>query len=113
MTNLSNIINKKGQPKAIIDYANNPKSVIFDFDEFVYMDYKKNIFINNKKIFGDPIEIWQSCIDSWKKIKSEKEIAAVGFFSYDFKNILFPEYPFKVHSHNKTPYFWFANPQTQ
>ena len=110
MTNLSNIINKKGQPKAIIDYANNPKSVIFDFDEVVYMDYKKNIFINNKKISGDPIEIWQSCVDSWKKIKSEKEIAAVGFFSYDFKNILFPEYPFKVHSNNKTPYFWFAKP---
>ena len=84
MNELLNIINEKGYPKAIVDYKRNFKKAIFDFDEILYMDYKKNIFINDKKIYGDPIDIWQSYIDSWKKTKNNGEIAAVGFFSYGF-----------------------------
>lgn len=110
MNELLNIINEKGYPKAIVDYKRNFKKAIFDFDEILYMDYKKNIFINDKKIYGDPIDIWQSYIDSWKKTKNNGEIAAVGFFSYDFKNILLPDFPFKMCPNNKTPYFWFAKP---
>ena len=110
MTDLSNIISRENKPKAIIDYANNKKHIIFDFDEVVYMDCDQNIFINNKKVCGDPIKIWQSCIDNWKTTKDEKEISAIGFFSYDFKNILFPNHPFKNKSSTKTPYFWFAKP---
>ena len=108
MTDLLKIINSNRKPKAIIDYSNSTKKIIFDFDETIYMDCSKNIFINNKKVSGNPIKIWQSCIDSWKKSKDDKEIAAVGFFSYDFKNILFPSYSFKPN--NKFPYFWFGKP---
>ena len=110
MIDLSKIINNNGNPKAIIDYSGRPKDIVFDFDETIYMDHDKNIFVNNKKVDGDPIEIWQSCINSWKQSKNSEEIAAVGFFSYDFKDILFPNYPFKSNLNNNFPYFWFGRP---
>ena len=110
MIDFSKIINNNGNPKAIVDYSGKPKDIIFDFDETIYMDHDKNIFVNNKKVDGDPIEIWQSCINSWKQSKNSEEIAAVGFFSYDFKDILFPNYPFKSNLNNNFPYFWFGRP---
>ena len=110
MIDFSTIINNNGKPKAIVDYSGRPKDIIFDFDETIYMDHDKKIFVNNKKVDGDPIEVWQSCINRWKKSKNSEEIAAVGFFSYDFKDILFPNYPFKSNLNNNFPYFWFGRP---
>ena len=110
MIDLSTIINNNGKPKAIVDYSGRPKDIVFDFDETIYMDHDKNIFGNNKKVDGDPIEVWQSCINSWKQSKNSQEMAAIGFFSYDFKDILFSNYPFKSNLNNNFPYFWFGRP---
>ena len=79
---MSNIldINNKNLPKAIIDYANKKKDIVFDFDEVIYMNQDGNIFINDKNIDGDPLKIWQTCIDKWKKNKGDNEISALGFF---------------------------------
>ncbi len=109
MKDLFNISNKP-YPKAIIDYSNEKKKIIFDFEEIIYMDQDENIFINGEKIKGDPIEIWQTCINKWKAQTAENEISALGFFSYDFKNVIYPNYNFKNHGNSKTPYFWFAKP---
>tara|TARA_B100002051_G_scaffold39114_2_gene33006 strand:+ start:20077 stop:21267 length:1191 start_codon:yes stop_codon:yes gene_type:complete len=105
-------INNKNLPKAIIDYANKKKDIVFDFDEVIYMNQDGNIFINGKNIDGDPLNIWQTCIDKWKKNKGDNEISALGFFSYDFKNILYPNYQFENHRNSKTPYFWFGKPSS-
>ena len=69
------------------------------------MNQDGNIFINDKNIDGDPLKIWQTCIDKWKKNKGDNEISALGFFSYDFKNILYPNYQFKNHRNSKTLIF--------
>ena len=55
---MSNIldINNKNLPKAIIDYANKKKDIVFDFDEVIYMNQDGNIFINDKNIDGDPLK---------------------------------------------------------
>ena len=106
------VINNKNFPKAIIDYTNKKKNVVFDFDEVIYMDQDENIFMNGKNIDGDPLNIWQTCIDKWKKDKRNNEISALGFFSYDFKNVLYPNYKFENHRNSKTPYFWFGKPSS-
>ena len=110
MINLNSTINQYGKPKAIIDYYNQHKKIIFDFDEIMYMNSNYEIFINGKNIKGDSICIWQNYIDKWKKKSSNDEIAAIGFFSYDFKNILYPQYRFKNSMNNTTPLFWFGKP---
>ena len=73
-------INNKNLPKAIIDYANKKKDIVFDFDEVIYMNQDGNIFINGKNIDGDPLNIWQTCIDKWKKNKGDNEISAFRVF---------------------------------
>ena len=110
MTNLKAIINKYGRPKAIIDYATKPKKIIFGFDEVMYMNLDHNIFLNNKKISGDCLNIWQTTIEKWKNSTINNDIAALGFFSYDFKNILYPNYKFNHQENESTPYFWFGKP---
>ena len=69
------------------------KYIIWDFEET--LEYNaKGCFLNNKKVARDPLELWQEVIDKWKK-ESLSEISYVGFFSYDFKNDLFPHIKFK------------------
>ena len=110
MTDLLSLINEYGAPKAIIDYQNQSKKIILDFDEVLYMNSNHKIFINDNQILGDPMKIWQDCIDKWKNKTVENEIAALGFFSYDFKNILYSNYKFNKNSKNNTPLFWFGKP---
>ena len=110
MIDLFSLIKKHGQPRAILDYQNQPKKIIFNFDEIIYMNQNYEIFINNKQQSGNALEIWQDCIQTWKKNSKKNEISAIGFFSYDFKDILYPNYNFKKNSNKTTPLFWFAKP---
>ena len=113
MTDLSDIIKNNGEPKAIIDYSVNERSkkIIFDFEEIMYLDNNRDLFINNQKISGSYLDIWQNQITKWKSEQKDNDIAAIGFFSYDFKDLLYPEYNFKRKSNINTPYFWFGKPQ--
>ena len=109
MVNLDSLINNYGFPKVLIDYQNQTKKVVFNFDEVIYMDQNQNVFINDKIQSGDPMIIWQDCIDQWKLETTNNEISALGFFSYDFKNILYPNHRFKKHD-DIIPLFWFGKP---
>ena len=113
MDDLADIIKDYGKPKVIIDYPinQNGKKLIFSFLETIYLDCNLNLFINNKKINGNPLDIWQDYINKWKSKTKENDIAALGFFSYDFKNLLYSDYKFRKNSNTKTPYFWFGKPQ--
>ena len=48
MVNLDSLINNYGSPKVLIDYQNQAKKVVFNFDEVIYMDQNQNVFINDK-----------------------------------------------------------------
>ena len=95
MIKLSSLINEYGRPKAILDYQNQFKKIIFNFDETIYMNQDYEVFVDNKLQSGNPLEIWQDCVEKWKDLASQNEISTIGFFSYDFKDILYPDYRFK------------------
>jgi len=113
MIDLSDIIKKHGRPQAIIDYPldQNGKKIIFDFEETISLNHDGNLFINNEKIKGNYLDIWQDCINNWKAKTNNQEIAALGFFSYDFKNLLYPNDKFRKKLNIKTPYLWFGKPK--
>jgi len=113
MIDLYDIIKSNGEPKAIIDYSvnQNGKKIIFDFEEIMYLDNNLNLFINNQKIKGNYLDIWQEHISRWKSETKDNDIAALGFFSYDFKDLLYTDYDFSRKSSMNTPYFWFGKPK--
>lgn len=110
MINLDSLINDYGFPKVLIDYQNQFKKLIFNFDEVIYMNQNYEVFIDETLQSGNPITIWQDCIERWKTKTTNDEISALGFFSYDFKKILYPNYPFKNFDDNTIPLFWFGKP---
>ena len=107
--NLEHLIKDYGYPDALIDnhkfgefgYA------IWGFDE-IFEYNKKGLYVNSSKINQDPFTLLQSLIDKW--IKIGKKIPAVGFLSYDIKNILYPHINFKKIKNN-FPYIWFGKPK--
>ena len=113
MINLSSIINQYGQPKAIIDYPNknNVKKMVFDFSDSICLKPDKTMLVNNQIIKGNCLEVWQNQIEKWKSETKDDDIAAIGFFSYDFKNIIYPNYQFKKPQLEDMPYFWFGKPK--
>ena len=46
------------------------------------------VFLNNQQIKGDALDVWQECLDRWKEDTPNNEIAALGFFAYNFKSVL-------------------------
>ena len=104
MDDLSDIIKNYGKLKAIVDYPinQNGKKLIFSFEEIIYLDCNLNMFVNNQKINGNHLDIWQDYINKWKSETKENDIAALGFFSYDFKYILYSDYKFRKKSNPQT-----------
>ena len=76
MIDLFDIIKNHGEPKAIIDYSinQNGKKIIFDFEEIMYLDNNFNLFINNQKVYGNYLDIWQDHITRWKSETEDDEI---------------------------------------
>ncbi|MAV64971.1 MAG: aminodeoxychorismate synthase, component I [Candidatus Marinimicrobia bacterium] len=113
MNDLLNIIKKYGSPKAIIDYPNknNLKKIILDFSDIVCINADNVFLINNEKKKGDCLKLWQEYIDIWKADTKSDDIAAIGFFSYDFKNLIYPGKKFKKYKSRQVPYLWFAKPK--
>ena len=79
MDDLYDIIKNYGRPKSIIDYPINQKGkkLIFSFEEIIYLDCNLNIFINNQKINGNYLDIWQDYINKWKSETKENVVANV------------------------------------
>ena len=94
-------IEKYGTPDAIFfSFEKNKYYTIWGFDD-IYSISKDQI--NNKNI----LEELQNKITSWKDDASE--IAAVGFLSYDAKNIFFPNISFQPLKLDN-PILWFGKP---
>jgi len=102
MLSLNQVIEQYGEPDILID--NNCSKVgyaLWGIEDKI--DYFYGQSITDK----DPIERLNKTIQKW--IKSESEISAVGYISYDIKNIIYPQLNFK--SIPNEPLYWFVKPK--
>ena len=109
MNNIQKYINKYGEPDAIIDSwdSNSNKYMIWGFESICM--YKNGFFSVDDVLFeGNPLDLLNDKIDNWSD-NNDSKISALGFISYDFKNILFPHLNIRQTSSN--PLFWFAKPK--
>ena len=85
MDSLKTLIDKYGEPDALIDHWNikSKKMAIWGFNEiFYYKDGK--CYLNNKIINGDPLNLCNDILNSWKK--ENRLTHAIGYISFDCKN---------------------------
>lgn len=108
MQNLNEIINKHGNPDILIDSWENKYEgyAIWSSNETILWDYN-GLFYSGKKTNAN-LDEFQKIINKWKK--NSKGIPAVGFISYNFKNILYPNIHFK-NLNKKFPYLFFIKPK--
>ena len=108
MQNLNEIINKYGNPDILIDSWENKYQgyAIWSSDETIYWNHE-GLFHSNKKI-KNSLHEFQKIINKWKE--NSKDIPAVGFISYNFKDILYPNINFK-NINKKFPYLYFVKPK--
>ena len=105
MTDLNTLIEKYGEPDALIDHWD-PLSqawAIWGFEE-IYSLSTEDI---QKGFEEDLLNPLQEKFDVWKA--GSDSLAAVGFLSYDLKNFLFPHLNFKP-VNTTQPLAWFAKP---
>ena len=95
-------LEKYGTPDAIFfSYNKDEFFSIWGFDDIYSLS-------KNQLIEKNTINNFQNKITDWKK--ESEEIAAVGFLSYDSKNIFFPKVNFKSIDSN-VPLIWFGKPR--
>ena len=109
MFSLQSLIRKHGYPDAIVDHwgDSNFQYAVWGF-ESIFVCFENKYTINGKSYFGSPLDAWQAWIDNCKL--NSTFISAVGFISYDFKNILFPHIQFKKQN-TSVPLIWFGKPK--
>jgi aminodeoxychorismate synthase component I len=109
ISKLSTLIRQFGEPSALIDHRENSDNrfAIWGFEETIYLQNGK-CYLNDEVIAGNPLVLLQKQFDKWKTIGNN--VWGVGFFSYDFKQSLFPHRHFKQNQNN-IPDFWFAKPK--
>ena len=108
MDSLEQLINKHGEPDALIDHwdNNSKKMAIWGFDEILVYDVN-GMYHNGKKITGDPLRLCNDILNKWDDNSSL--VHAIGYISYDMKNYLFPHLKFK--DIPKKPLIWFGKPK--
>lgn len=110
MINLKNLIEKNGSPNALIDHWDNSSKryAIWGFEENFVIESDGKCKLNGSLINGNPFDVWQNIISKWKTC--DGELSAIGYISYDLKNLLFPHISFN--SPNKlSPLVWFGKPK--
>ena len=109
MIDLNTHINNYGKPNAIIDFNGNNGILagIWGIDQIIEC-INGQTFINGELIRGNPLDILQENINNWQI--NSNIFSAIGFFSYDFKNIIYPHIPYKS-IHNSIPQYWFGKPK--
>ena len=110
MQNLNKLIQRYGRPDALIDYwdKSSNRYAIWGFDSTFVVNSNGQAIINGEEINEDPLVAFQKILNKWKL--SQNDLSAVGYISYDFKNILFPHIKFKKLRTNN-PLMWFAKPK--
>ena len=111
MQHLESLIDVYGEPDSLIDsYEEDSKRyAIWGFNE-VFEVNSKGCFLNDSIIDGDPLLIFQKILNQWKLDKKNDLLAAVGFISYEFKNILYKHINFK-NTDSHFPFLWFGKPK--
>ena len=107
---LNDLIRLHGEPNVLIDHWDTTSTpyAIWDFEEIYHINYKGEAFINDIFIEGNPLKSFQKILDRWK-IENDM-LAAVGYISFDLKNLLFPHINFKP-PRSKEPLLWFGKPK--
>ena len=110
MNDLHKLINKLGEPDALIDHWDpaSKQFAIWGFDQTFEINYDGVPLINGKKYISNPFDLLQETLNKWKT--DSQNISAIGFISYDLKNLLYPKINFKK-SNSKTPLLWFGKPK--
>jgi para-aminobenzoate synthetase/4-amino-4-deoxychorismate lyase len=110
MTDLHQLIEKFGNPDALIDHwdASSQRFAIWGFEESFSINAKGVAQLNGEYSDLPPLEFWQKTLDKWKA--DSDILSAVGFISYDFKYLLFPHISFNKPISNQ-PLFWFGKPK--
>ena len=111
MLTLNELTQKYGTPDILIDSSckNSNRYAAWGFKEI--FEIKTNgCFINNKLIKGKPFTLLQNFI-AQSKNNNNKEIACIGFISYEFKNIIYNHISFKNQGMNNFPLLWFCKPK--
>ena len=104
---LSELINKYGDPKLLIDHwdADYLGLACYDFEETLEWN-EKGLFLNNNQVNNPSLDTIHDILESWK---NDRDISAVGYISYNFKNKIYPHINFKNKKNNQ-PYLFFAKP---
>ena len=111
MQTLESLIDVYGEPDSLIDsYEEDSKRyAIWGFND-VFEVNSRGSFLNNSIIDGNPLALFQKILNEWKLDKKNDLLAAVGFISYEFKNILYHHINFKK-TDNDFPFLWFGKPK--
>ena len=109
MTTLHQIIKQNGQPEALVDHwdTDSKRYAIWGFVEDFLINHNGTAMINGRPVNGSPLQIFQDTLDQWKR--DETEVSALGYISYDLKNLLFPHIQFK-RTTKLQPLLWFGKP---
>ena len=107
MDSLNQLILKYGIPDALIDHWSDKakKMAIWGFDEVFVCD-SNGCKLNNEKLNGDPMHLCNQVLKSWDSDSNHP--TAIGYISYDMKNVLFPHLEFK--NNNNQTLMWFGKP---
>tara|TARA_Y100001970_G_C14237363_1_gene862653 strand:- start:1427 stop:2653 length:1227 start_codon:yes stop_codon:yes gene_type:complete len=110
LNNLNNLIEENGSPDALIDHwdYDSKRYAIWGFEESFVIENDGKCKLNDNIIKGDPFDIWQNIISKWKTYNGE--LSAIGYISYDLKNLLYPHIPFK-NPYKTHPLVWFGKPK--
>ena len=105
---LKDLIHHYGPPDALVDnYSLKSGYAIWGFEQSFYFS-KNDFFYNNTKEDCNPFDRAQTLLDFW--IRDVSDIKAIGFLSYDIKNIIYPHILFKTPK-TDFPYMWFGKPK--
>ena len=109
MFSLHQLIEKYGPPDALIDHwdSSSNRFAIWGFEEEFVITSTGKCLRNGEKIDSPPMDAWQDTLNHWKL--DDKELSAMGYISYDLKNLLFPHIPFN-NPDNSHPLLWFGKP---
>ena len=110
MDNLYQLIKIFGNPDVLIDHwdTSSNRYAIWEFEETFSINSKGESLLNGKLSHEPPLELFQKTLDNWKS--ESNELSAVGYISYDFKNILFPHIAFS-NPNSTQPLLWFGKPK--
>ena len=110
MNDLYKLTDELGEPKALIDHWDHSSKqfAIWDFDETFEITHDGIPLINDKKYISNPLNLLQETLDNWKN--DSQNISAIGYISYDLKNLLYPKINFR-RSNLKAPLLWFGKPK--